>query len=95
MARHFKGMQAFWDAQRRRRPGWCGIWWHQAHHDGSKNTCANGPAALGFLRLARLANALKAHFPLNIFTIGRVECVAGERGLSLGSAPVHVKKRVF
>ncbi len=34
-----------------------GIWWHQAHHDGSKNTCANGPGALGFLRLASLGPA--------------------------------------
>jgi hypothetical protein len=31
-----------------------GIWWHQLHHDGSKNTCANGPAAVGYLALARL-----------------------------------------
>jgi uncharacterized protein YyaL (SSP411 family) len=31
-----------------------GIWWHQSHKDGSKNTCANGPAAVGYLRLAQL-----------------------------------------
>ena len=31
-----------------------GIWWHQSHKDGSKNTCANGPAAVGYLYLARL-----------------------------------------
>lgn len=30
-----------------------GIWWHQAHKDGTKNACANGPAAVGCLRLAR------------------------------------------
>src|SRR5205807_3529842 len=30
-----------------------GIWWHQSHKDGSKNTCANGPAAEGYLQLAR------------------------------------------
>lgn len=30
-----------------------GIWWHQRHKDGTKNTCANGPAAVGCLRLAR------------------------------------------
>jgi hypothetical protein len=30
-----------------------GIWWHQAHKDNSKNTCANGPAAEGYLQLAR------------------------------------------
>jgi rhamnogalacturonyl hydrolase YesR len=30
-----------------------GIWWHQGHKDGTKNTCANGPAAVGCLRLAR------------------------------------------
>ena len=38
-----------WDEQ-----GGGGIWWHQTHKDGSKNTCANGPAAVGYLRLARL-----------------------------------------
>ena len=31
-----------------------GIWWHQTHKDGTKNTCANGPAAVGYLALARL-----------------------------------------
>lgn len=29
-----------------------GIWWHQLHKDGTKNTCANGPAAVGCIRLA-------------------------------------------
>ena len=46
-----------------------GIWWHEKHKDGSKNTCANGPAAVGCLQLAkagdpkskekRIADALK------------------------------------
>jgi uncharacterized protein YyaL (SSP411 family) len=31
-----------------------GIWWHEAHKDGTKNTCSNAPAALGCLRLARI-----------------------------------------
>jgi uncharacterized protein YyaL (SSP411 family) len=30
-----------------------GIWWHEAHRDGTKNACVNGPAAVGCLRLAR------------------------------------------
>jgi hypothetical protein len=30
-----------------------GIWWHQNHKGGSKNTCANGPAALGCYVIAR------------------------------------------
>ena len=30
-----------------------GIWWHQGHKDGTKNACANGPAAVGCLRLAK------------------------------------------
>lgn len=30
-----------------------GIWWHQLHKDGTKNVCANGPAAVGCLRLAQ------------------------------------------
>ena len=37
-----------WDEE-----GGGGIWWHQAHKDGTKNACANGPAAVGCLRLAR------------------------------------------
>jgi hypothetical protein len=31
-----------------------GIWWHASHKDNAKNTCANGPAAVGYLCLARL-----------------------------------------
>lgn len=30
-----------------------GIWWHEGHKGGSKNTCANAPAAVGCLRVAR------------------------------------------
>jgi len=30
-----------------------GIWWHQLHKDGTKNTCANAPSAVGCLRLAK------------------------------------------
>ena len=30
-----------------------GIWWHQAHKDGTKNACSNGPSAVGCLRLAK------------------------------------------
>jgi hypothetical protein len=37
-----------------------GIWWHQSHKDDSKNACANGPAAVGFLYLARLGPADEA-----------------------------------
>lgn len=32
-----------------------GIWWHERHKDGSKNTCANAPAAVGCIMLARFA----------------------------------------
>ncbi|HZZ70852.1 MAG TPA: glycoside hydrolase family 76 protein [Pirellulales bacterium] len=32
-----------------------GIWWHQGHKDGTKNACANGPAAVGCLRLAKFS----------------------------------------
>ncbi len=31
-----------------------GIWWHEGHKDGSKNTCVNAPAAVGCLELARI-----------------------------------------
>ncbi|MEX0938997.1 MAG: glycoside hydrolase family 76 protein [Pirellulales bacterium] len=29
-----------------------GIWWHEEHKDGTKNTCSCAPAAIGCLRLA-------------------------------------------
>ena len=31
-----------------------GIWWHETHKGGGKNTCVNAPAAVSCLRLARL-----------------------------------------
>jgi hypothetical protein len=30
-----------------------GIWWHEAHKDGSKNTCVNAPAAVACLQIAK------------------------------------------
>ena len=30
-----------------------GIWWHETHKGGGKNTCSNAPAAEGCLRVAR------------------------------------------
>jgi hypothetical protein len=33
-----------------------GIWWHEGHKGGSKNTCANGPAAVACLRAARVVD---------------------------------------
>jgi hypothetical protein len=30
-----------------------GIWWHEGHKDGSKNTCSNAPAAVACLVLAK------------------------------------------
>jgi hypothetical protein len=38
----------------RDKEGGGGIWWHEKHKDGSKNTCANGPAAVGYVKLAQL-----------------------------------------
>jgi uncharacterized protein YyaL (SSP411 family) len=29
-----------------------GIWWHEQHKDGTKNTCSNAPAAVACLRMA-------------------------------------------
>jgi hypothetical protein len=33
-----------------------GIWWHQNHTGDSKNTCVNGPAAVGCFRVAKFSN---------------------------------------
>jgi uncharacterized protein YyaL (SSP411 family) len=30
-----------------------GIWWHEGHKEGTKNTCANAPTAVSCLRLAK------------------------------------------
>ncbi len=38
-----------WDSE-----GGGGIWWHETHKGGGKNTCVNAPAAVSCLRLARL-----------------------------------------
>jgi len=37
-----------------------GIWWHEKHKDGSKNTCANAPAAVGCFMLAKYLDAKSA-----------------------------------
>lgn len=37
-----------------------GVWWHQLHKDNSKNTCANGPAAVGDFYLAKFEPPDKA-----------------------------------
>lgn len=34
-----------------------GIWWHEQHKGNGKNTCANAPAAVAFLRLAKASPA--------------------------------------
>src|SRR2546430_4290504 len=37
-----------------------GIWWHEGHKDGTKNTCVNAPAAVACLRIAKYLPAEKA-----------------------------------
>lgn len=37
-----------WDEE-----GGGGIWWHERHKEGTKNTCSNAPAAVACLRLAK------------------------------------------
>jgi hypothetical protein len=38
-----------------------GIWWHQGHKDGTKNTCSTAPAAVGCLRMARYSPKSKVY----------------------------------
>jgi rhamnogalacturonyl hydrolase YesR len=59
-----------------------GIWWHEEHRDGTKNACANGPAAVCCLRLARLragdADALvKQAQKIVAWTIGALQAEDG------------------
>jgi Glycosyl hydrolase family 76 len=37
-----------------------GIWWHQNHNEGGKNTCVNGPAAVGCFRISKFSDAKTA-----------------------------------
>jgi hypothetical protein len=37
-----------------------GIWWHEKHKDGTKNTCSNAPSAVGCLRLAKYRDGNEA-----------------------------------
>jgi hypothetical protein len=37
-----------------------GIWWHEQHRDGTKNTCSNAPAAVACLRLAAFSPEARA-----------------------------------
>jgi uncharacterized protein YyaL (SSP411 family) len=37
-----------------------GIWWHEKHKEGTKNTCANAPAAVSCLRLAQYVDKERA-----------------------------------
>lgn len=37
-----------------------GIWWHEQHKNNYKNTCANAPSAVAFLRLAKASPAKAA-----------------------------------
>jgi hypothetical protein len=37
-----------------------GIWWHEGHRDGTKNTCSNAPAAVACLRVARTSSPARS-----------------------------------
>ncbi len=61
-----------------------GIWWHEQHKGGGKNTCANAPAALGCFRLARFekdAAAAKWNAQGEKITVWTVKTLQGENGL--------------
>ena len=61
-----------------------GIWWHEQHKDGDKNTCVNAPAALGCFRLARFkkeADAAKWNAEGEKIVVWTVKTLQGENGL--------------
>ncbi|MCW1912724.1 glycoside hydrolase family 76 protein [Luteolibacter sp. GHJ8] len=61
-----------------------GIWWHEAHKGGDKNTCVNAPAALGCFRLARFkkdAEAAKWNALGEKIVVWTVKTLQGENGL--------------
>jgi uncharacterized protein YyaL (SSP411 family) len=43
-----------------------GIWWHEAHKGDSKNTCANAPAAVACLRLAKFLSSSDSKSAVNM-----------------------------
>jgi uncharacterized protein YyaL (SSP411 family) len=61
-----------------------GIWWHEKHKDGDKNTCVNAPAALGCFRLARWkkeAEAAKWNAQGDKIMAWTVKTLQGDNGL--------------
>ena len=61
-----------------------GIWWHEKHKDGDKNTCVNAPAALGCFRLARFlkeAEAARWNAEGEKIVVWTVKTLQGENGL--------------
>jgi hypothetical protein len=38
-----------------------GIWWHEGHKGGSKNTCSNAPAAVGCIRMEKWLAGSQSH----------------------------------
>ena len=61
-----------------------GIWWHEQHKGGDKNTCVNAPAALGCFRLARFGKepaAAKWNAQGEKIAVWTVKTLQGENGL--------------
>lgn len=61
-----------------------GIWWHEKHKEGDKNTCVNAPAALGCFRLARWKKepeAAKWNAEGEKIVVWTVKTLQGENGL--------------
>ncbi|WP_367870219.1 glycoside hydrolase family 76 protein [Luteolibacter sp. Populi] len=61
-----------------------GIWWHEKHKDGDKNTCVNAPAALGCFRLARFEKepaASKWNAEGEKIVVWTVKTLQGDNGL--------------
>lgn len=61
-----------------------GIWWHERHEGGGKNTCVNAPAAVGCFRISKFSDAKSA--PKRIADGGKIvkwttEKLRGKNGL--------------
>ncbi|MEK7952961.1 glycoside hydrolase family 76 protein [Luteolibacter soli] len=72
-----------------------GIWWHEAHKGDGKNTCVNGPAALGCFRLARFekdAEAAKWNAFGEKIMVWTVKTLQAPNGLFADSINVKTKE---
>lgn len=73
-----------------------GIWWHEKHKEGSKNTCANAPAAVGCFQISKFSDPKKTAMRISDGTKlvkWTTEILRAENGLFADSLNVATGKK--